>query len=119
MHARISLSKKASGWDTSPISSHVRRMNMTIRMDEDSQLALVQTIKDQILCELRDTEQIGSPYYSTHEAAVYLRCTPQRIRELVCHGRLRGFHEGRRLLVLRDEVHALAQPNPWNTEVAA
>jgi excisionase family DNA binding protein len=49
-----------------------------------------------------------SRYLDSEEAAALLRCRRRRIYELVGDGRLTRHGDGRRLLVLRDEVERLA-----------
>lgn len=47
-----------------------------------------------------------SPYMSIPEAALYLRCSRQRIDDLLSQRRLTRIKEGRRTLVGRDEIEA-------------
>ena len=51
--------------------------------------------------------QRPSPYMTTEEAAAYLRCDRGRIHDLTRLGRLTRHKEGRRVLLLREEVEAL------------
>jgi excisionase family DNA binding protein len=48
-----------------------------------------------------------SRYLTTAEAAEFLRCKPQRIHDLLSARRLTRLKEGRRTLVVREEVEAL------------
>jgi excisionase family DNA binding protein len=50
-----------------------------------------------------------SPYANAKEAADLLRCRVRRIYELIAEGRLTKRGEGRRVLLLREEVIALAE----------
>lgn len=45
-----------------------------------------------------------SPYFTIPEAAEYLRCSRQRVDDLLSQRRLTRVKEGRRTLVLRSEV---------------
>lgn len=47
-----------------------------------------------------------SPYLTTDEAAEYARCTRQRIYDLRSKGVLASYRDGRRVLVLREELDA-------------
>lgn len=89
--------------------------------------AAVRTLVDEQI-EARVTEAIEralsqreqaerSPYMTTGEAAEFLRCSRQRIYDLISQGRLSRFKEGGtpenpragRTLVLRSEVEALVE----------
>jgi excisionase family DNA binding protein len=48
------------------------------------------------------------PYMTADEAADYLRCSRKRVYDLAGAGRLRRHGDGRRLLLKRAEVEALA-----------
>ena len=50
-----------------------------------------------------------SPFLTTAEAAELLRCSRQRIHDLLSQGKLTRLKEGRRTLLLRSEVEALVQ----------
>lgn len=49
-----------------------------------------------------------SPYLTVPEAAALLRCAPKRLYNMRSDGRLSQVQEGRRALLLRDEVERLA-----------
>jgi excisionase family DNA binding protein len=51
-----------------------------------------------------DGAKTPSPYMTIPEAAEYLRCSRQRIDDLLSQGRLTRHKEGRRTLVRRDEL---------------
>jgi excisionase family DNA binding protein len=54
-----------------------------------------------------------SPYLTVTEAAGYLRCSPQRIYDLLSTRRLTRHKDGRRVLVARAELDAhLARSHP-------
>ncbi len=50
----------------------------------------------------------AGPYMTPDEAAEYLRCTRKRVYDLVGSRRLARYGEGRRLLLRRADVEALA-----------
>ena len=52
------------------------------------------------------TEQSCSPYLTIREAAEVLRCSRQRIDDLLSRRRLTRFKDGRRTLLLRTEIEA-------------
>ncbi len=45
-----------------------------------------------------------SPYLSVPEAAAFLRCSRQRVDDLLTARRLQRFKDGRRTLIRRDEL---------------
>jgi excisionase family DNA binding protein len=47
-----------------------------------------------------------SPYMTIAEAAEYLRCSRQRVDDLLSQGRLSRVKEGRRTLVVRADIEA-------------
>lgn len=51
-------------------------------------------------------ENRGSEYLTTAEAAELMRCTRQRIYDLLSAGRLRRYRDGRRVLIRRAEIQA-------------
>lgn len=51
----------------------------------------------------------GGPYMTPDEAAEFLRCTRKRVYDLAGSGRLARYGDGRRLLLKRTEVEALAR----------
>jgi excisionase family DNA binding protein len=56
-----------------------------------------------------------SPFMTVPEAAEYLRCSRQRVDDLLSQRRLRRYKDGARTLVSRDEVAAyLADGRPRN-----
>ena len=50
-----------------------------------------------------------SPFLTTEEAAEFLRCSRQRIHDLLSRGKLSRLKEGRRTLILRSELGQLVQ----------
>jgi excisionase family DNA binding protein len=60
----------------------------------------------QIVLTRLDRVPPGSPYLTASEAAQYLRCSRQRLYDLLSAGRLARYKDGRRVLVLRDELDA-------------
>jgi excisionase family DNA binding protein len=51
-----------------------------------------------------------SPYMTIPEAAVFLRCTRQRIDDLLSSRRLTRIKEGRRTLIARAEIESYVTP---------
>lgn len=59
------------------------------------------------LVETRATRvDVGRPYLSVREAADYLRCSRQRVYDLLSQGALTRLKDGTRVLVARAEVDA-------------
>jgi excisionase family DNA binding protein len=54
---------------------------------------------------------LRSPYLSVDEAAEYLRCSRQRIDDLLSQRRLSRVKDGRRTLVSRIEIEAYLAPS--------
>ena len=54
-------------------------------------------------------ENVGSPYLSVSEAADHLRCSKQRIYDLVSARQLPVLKEGKRSLFLREHLDALVK----------
>lgn len=54
--------------------------------------------------------QPESPYFSIVEAAAYLRCSRQRIDDLLSARRLSRFKDGSRTLVSRAEIERYVNP---------
>lgn len=52
-----------------------------------------------------------SPYMTVPEAAEFLRCSRQRVDDLLSQRRLRRFKDGARTLVSRAEVEAYLEPD--------
>lgn len=57
-----------------------------------------------VLREMRPPARIESEYLTVVEAAGFLRCSPQRVYDLLSQRRLERFKDGRRTLVRRDEL---------------
>jgi excisionase family DNA binding protein len=51
----------------------------------------------------------SSPYMTISEAAAFLRCSRQRVDDLLSQGRLHRFKDGARTLVKRDEIAAYVE----------
>jgi excisionase family DNA binding protein len=54
----------------------------------------------------REPEPVASPYMTIPEAAQYLRCSRQRIDDLLSQRRLTRHKDGRRTLVRRTDIEA-------------
>lgn len=50
-----------------------------------------------------------SPYMTTEQAAAFLCCSRQRVHDLLGQGKLSRYKEGRRTLLLREELDRLVQ----------
>ena len=62
------------------------------------------------LVETRATRvDVGRPYLSVREAADYLRCSRQRVYDLLSQGALTRLKDGTRVLVARAEVDAYSR----------
>ena len=60
-----------------------------------------------VLAELQaeqNTPEVRSPYLTIREAAEFLRCSRQRVDDLLSQGRLTRYKDGSRTLVSRVEV---------------
>jgi len=78
--------------------------------------SVVELVTPIVLERLAAEQPEPSPYFTVDEAAEYLRCKPQRIRDLLRSGaaqRLTPIKEGGRTLVLRDELRAYAAGEPF------
>jgi excisionase family DNA binding protein len=60
----------------------------------------------------REPPSPPSPFLTVPEAACYLRCSRQRVDDLLSQRRLQRFKDGTRTLVSRDELAAYVAGNP-------
>jgi excisionase family DNA binding protein len=72
-----------------------------VELDEDA-LAAIATALDRE----HDPGTAASPYLTVAEAAALLRCTRQRVYDVLSSGRLTRYRDGARVLLSRDEVEA-------------
>ena len=79
-------------------------MEMTVTLDAETLQAISASAAEEVLRLLRERGEVGSPSFTTAEAAHVLRTTPARIRELVRERQLTGLKEGARVLLDREEV---------------
>jgi len=88
-------------------------MSVLAFLSPDARAAIEALIEETVARQLADRERdltpLISPYMTIPEAAEYLRCRRQRIDDLLSSGRLTRIKEGRRTLVLRQEVMAYLQ----------
>jgi excisionase family DNA binding protein len=65
-------------------------------------------VEEAVERRLRECEENGrrSPYLTIPEAAELLRCSRQRVDDLLSQRRLRRYKDGARTLVSRDELNA-------------
>lgn len=81
-------------------------------MRVDLEQALRQLIRQEVEDEvgrklaLLKAEQppVASPYLTVGEAACYLRCSRQRVYDLLSSGRLRRYKDGSRVLIAREDL---------------
>jgi excisionase family DNA binding protein len=90
------------------MSNHQRRL-VSLELTGESLSALVEQVVSLVSERLPQPEP-PSPYLTTAEAADYLRCSRQRVHDLLSAGKLTRFKDGGRTLVLRVEVEALVVP---------
>jgi excisionase family DNA binding protein len=83
--------------------------------------AVVEAIAFRVLELLEERGALGNdPWLNVDEAADYLRCSRQRVYDLVSHGKLRPGRDGRRLLFRRSELGAeLAKSEQGGVKVAS
>jgi len=60
-----------------------------------------------LLAAMPASASSSSPWMTTEEVAAYLRCSPQRVREMVTSGRLERQKDGARNLYRRSDVERL------------
>ena len=78
---------------------------MKIELPPEALQEFVELVAARVVAELRRQETSPpNPYMSVAEAAVYLRCTRQRVDDLLSSGRLTRVKEGRRTLVARADL---------------
>jgi excisionase family DNA binding protein len=97
-------------------------MEITLRLDPDDRDVLARLIAEQLAERLpalataaaqrQPPMHAASPYMTVKEAADYLRCSRQRIYDLRSSGQLSRHGDGRRVLVSRAELDALACGEP-------
>ena len=81
-------------------------VSVSLEFTDDSQRQLIEQVVALVLERLPQPDP-PSPYMTTEEAADFLRCSRQRVHDLLSSGRLSRRKEGGRTLVLRAEVEAL------------
>lgn len=81
---------------------------MSLIFTEDSFDALVDRLASAVLERLPKPDP-SSPYMTTAEAADHLRCSRQRVHDLLSAQRLTRLKEGGRTLLKRAEVEALVK----------
>ena len=64
-----------------------------------------------VLQQLEGADRASSPYLNVDEAAEYLRCSKQRIYDLLSARRLTRYKDGSRVLVVREELDSLVAPS--------
>jgi excisionase family DNA binding protein len=74
--------------------------------------AIVDARVDARLAECLSREPEASPYKTVPEAAAYLRCSRQRVYDLLSQRLLTRVKDGRRTLVLRAEIEGYLVRKP-------
>lgn len=83
-------------------------------------IELTVTLTDRQLAEIAEraaalvspTAQAGSPWLNVTEAAERLRCSKDRIYDLIQLGKLQPRRDGRRVLLRRDDLDAYLEGRP-------
>lgn len=70
----------------------------------DAVVEIAQRAAEIVLAQLAEREQPVSPYLTVEEAAAYLRCSRQRVDDLLSQRRLTRVKEGARTLIRRNEI---------------
>ena len=78
---------------------------LTLSLEPETLETLVERVAE-LLLERTDGQRQTSPYWTVNEAADYLRCSRQRIYDLLSSGRLRRYKDGSRVLIRREELDA-------------
>ena len=83
-------------------------MNLRLDLPPEAIEEIVAAVTARVLAELHSSPTAAAPsaYVTIKEAAELLRCSRQRIDDLLSQGRLTRIKEGRRTLVSRAELAA-------------
>ena len=84
-------------------------VSCSVVLPEDIVEAIVERVAEIVLDRLEvQLAEVGagSPYLTIREAAEFLRCSRQRVDDLLSQRRLSRVKDGRRTLVLRAEIEA-------------
>lgn len=82
-------------------------VRLTFELADEQLDAIAARVADRLAARMPRPEP-ASRYMATSEVADFLRCPKRRVYELVGDGRLTRHGDGRRLLLLREEVERLA-----------
>lgn len=84
---------------------------MNIRIDLPPEVVdeIVEGVTERVLAKLADdnlatTSEPPSPYMTIREAAAFLRCSRQRVDDLLSQRKITRFKDGSRTLVSRAEI---------------
>ncbi|MFN8224251.1 MAG: helix-turn-helix domain-containing protein [Gaiellales bacterium] len=80
----------------------------TVELPESLLAALAERVA-QVVQASTPAEQPSSPYMTTEQAAAFLCCSRQRIHDLLGQGKLSRYKEGRRTLLLREDLEQLVR----------
>ncbi|HXH87343.1 MAG TPA: helix-turn-helix domain-containing protein [Gaiellaceae bacterium] len=91
-------------------------MNVHVELPAEMLDEIVDRVTTRVLAELQhpSAAQPPSPLLTIPETAELLRCSRQRIDDLLSQGRLTRHKEGRRTLLRRTEVEAYLQTTRRN-----
>lgn len=86
---------------------------MTLRLDlpDDAVEAIAARAAELVLERLGDAQAAPSEFLSVQEAAAFLRCSRQRVYDLLSDGRLARHKDGSRVLVSRADLVAHLLPH--------
>jgi excisionase family DNA binding protein len=87
-------------------------VNLTLTLSAEQLAELARQLAPLVVAELeREASPGGSPWLSVAEAARYLSVSERTIERAIERGRLRSSTLGRRRLLHRDDLDALARSN--------
>jgi excisionase family DNA binding protein len=81
-------------------------MTIALEISDATMAAIAERVAQILTPERAPAPAPVSPYMTIPEAAEYLRCSRQRVDDLLSARRLTRVKEGRRTLVRRDEIEA-------------
>lgn len=88
-------------------------MNVSVALPPEALDEIVERVTERVLASLPDRDPSPpSPYMTIPEAAEFLRCSRQRIDDLLSSKRLTRFKDGSRTLVSRPEIEEHVRREP-------
>ncbi|MHB8643892.1 MAG: helix-turn-helix domain-containing protein [Gaiellaceae bacterium] len=88
---------------TATVTIGETRVAVPVTLDDDALATIAAAVAD----DTNGGTSEPSPYMSVREAAEYMRCSRQRIDDLLSQRRLTRFKDGSRTLVRRDEIEVM------------